>query len=88
MKPTRTHPTVPGLALTVMLAAVLVPVTDVAGTAGSLGTPLPATVPPRVFHVRASGTLPDGKTESGNAIRAAIQAALKAGPAFRSGETI
>jgi hypothetical protein len=80
MKLTRTHPTVPGLALTVMLAAVLVPVTDVAGTAGSLGTPLPATVGLRVFHVRASGALPDGKTESGNAIRAAIQAALKAGP--------
>jgi len=62
---TKTRPAVPGLAFTVILAAVLVPVTDVAGTAGSLGTPLPATpaaplrvgVAPRVFHVRASGTL-------------------------------
>ena len=80
MKLIKMRSTVPVLALTVMLAAVLVPVTDVAGTAGSSGTPLPVTVPPRVLHVRALVALPDGKTESGNAIRAAMQAALKAGP--------
>ncbi|MBM4091781.1 MAG: hypothetical protein FJ276_20495, partial [Planctomycetes bacterium] len=32
----------------------------------------------RVFHVRDYGAVPDGKTESGNAIRAAIAAAIAA----------
>jgi len=34
----------------------------------------------RTFHVRDFGALPDGKTESGTAIRAAIRAAIAAGP--------
>jgi len=34
----------------------------------------------RVFAVRDSGAVPDGQTESGEAIRSALQAALKAGP--------
>jgi len=35
---------------------------------------------PRVFHVRDFGAVADGETESGAAIRTAIQAAIKAGP--------
>lgn len=62
---------IPHLTLSVVLVACM---------AGTSGTPLPVAVAPRVFQVRAFGALPDAKTESGNAIRAAIQAALKAGP--------
>ena len=46
-------------------------------------TPLPVAVAPRVFQGRTFDAVPDGRTESGNTARAAIQAALKQGRAAR-----
>ncbi len=43
---------------------------------GSLDAAPPPTAGDRVFHVRDFGAVPDGRTESGDAIRAAIAAAV------------
>jgi PelA/Pel-15E family pectate lyase len=46
-----------------------------------LATPGPAAESPRVFRVRDYGAVADGQTESGNAIRKTIRAALASGAA-------
>lgn len=55
------------------------------GLTGSSCAGLPlAAAESRVFHVRDFGAVPDGKTDSGNAIRAAIAAATEAAKAADS----
>jgi len=58
------------------------PLTLLLALATALGAQTPAApaAAPRIFHVRDYGAKPDDHSDSGQAIRAAIQAAIASGP--------